>query len=58
MKNGDAGMVKMIPTKSIVVETCSNAKTEGLWAVLEEESGEPLNNLMNSWTKQKCWFIG
>lgn len=31
---------------------CSNAKTEDLWAVLEEESGEPVNKLMNSWTKQ------
>ncbi|KAK9099439.1 hypothetical protein Syun_026484 [Stephania yunnanensis] len=30
-----------------------NAKTEDLWAVLEEESGEPVNMLMNSWTKQK-----
>ncbi|KAK9081553.1 hypothetical protein Syun_030877 [Stephania yunnanensis] len=30
-----------------------NAKTEDLWAVLEEESREPVNMLMNSWTKQK-----
>ncbi|KAL9230405.1 hypothetical protein vseg_005764 [Gypsophila vaccaria] len=32
---------------------CSNAKTEDLWAVLEEESGEPVKQLMNSWTQQK-----
>ncbi|KAG6674295.1 hypothetical protein I3842_15G035000 [Carya illinoinensis] len=32
---------------------CSNAKTEDLWAALEEGSGEPVNKLMNSWTKQK-----
>ncbi|KAK7851283.1 aminopeptidase m1 [Quercus suber] len=32
---------------------CSNAKTEDLWAALEEGSGEPVNRLMNSWTKQK-----
>uniref|UniRef100_A0A2N9HA77 Aminopeptidase n=1 Tax=Fagus sylvatica TaxID=28930 RepID=A0A2N9HA77_FAGSY len=31
---------------------CSNAKTEDLWAALEEGSGEPVNKLMNSWTKQ------
>ncbi|XP_065045657.1 aminopeptidase M1-B-like [Musa acuminata AAA Group] len=31
----------------------SNAKTEDLWAVLEEESGEPVKNMMSSWTKQK-----
>ncbi|XP_042002862.1 aminopeptidase M1-like isoform X1 [Salvia splendens] len=31
---------------------CSNAKTEDLWSALEEESGEPVNKLMNSWTKQ------
>ncbi|XP_010937267.1 aminopeptidase M1-B [Elaeis guineensis] len=31
----------------------SNAKTEDLWAVLEEESGEPVKDLMSSWTKQK-----
>ncbi|KAG6391170.1 hypothetical protein SASPL_148922 [Salvia splendens] len=30
----------------------SNAKTEDLWSVLQEESGEPVNKLMNSWTKQ------
>ncbi|XP_050263568.1 aminopeptidase M1-like [Quercus robur] len=32
---------------------CSNAKTEDLWAAFEEGSGEPVNKLMNSWTKQK-----
>ena len=31
----------------------SNAKTEDLWAALEEGSGEPVTRLMNSWTKQK-----
>jgi puromycin-sensitive aminopeptidase len=36
---------------------CSNAKTEDLWSVLEEESGEPVNKLMNSWTKQKGYPV-
>ncbi|CAO2188057.1 unnamed protein product [Urochloa humidicola] len=31
----------------------SNAKTEDLWAVLEEESGEPVKDLMTTWTKQQ-----
>eukprot|EP00268_Persea_americana_P036934 TRINITY_DN364_c0_g1_i1.p1 TRINITY_DN364_c0_g1~~TRINITY_DN364_c0_g1_i1.p1 ORF type:complete len:897 (+),score=171.49 TRINITY_DN364_c0_g1_i1:409-3099(+) len=35
----------------------SNAKTEDLWAALEEESGEPVNTLMNSWTKQKGYPV-
>ncbi|XP_073014330.1 aminopeptidase M1-B-like [Typha latifolia] len=35
----------------------SNAKTEDLWAVLEEESGEPVRDLMNSWTKQKGYPV-
>ncbi|KAF3446074.1 hypothetical protein FNV43_RR11253 [Rhamnella rubrinervis] len=35
----------------------SNAKTEDLWAALEEGSGEPVNNLMNSWTKQKGYPV-
>ncbi|XP_072959733.1 aminopeptidase M1-A-like isoform X2 [Typha angustifolia] len=35
----------------------SNAKTEDLWAVLEEESGEPVKVLMNSWTKQKGYPV-
>ncbi|CAF2068169.1 unnamed protein product [Brassica napus] len=30
----------------------SNAKTEDLWTALEEGSGEPVNKLMSSWTKQ------
>ncbi|XVE53865.1 hypothetical protein DITRI_Ditri03aG0036000 [Diplodiscus trichospermus] len=30
----------------------SNVKTENLWAALEEGSGEPVNKLMNTWTKQ------
>lgn len=36
---------------------CSNAKTEDLWAALEEGSGEPVNKLMNSWTKQKGYPV-
>ncbi|MGV7989156.1 hypothetical protein PJP10_32810, partial [Mycobacterium kansasii] len=35
----------------------SNAKTEDLWTVLEEESGEPVTMLMNSWTKQKGYPV-
>ncbi|KMZ61536.1 aminopeptidase M1 [Zostera marina] len=31
---------------------CSNARTEDLWQVLEEESGEPVKMIMTSWTKQ------
>ncbi|MCL7043757.1 hypothetical protein MKW94_002413, partial [Papaver nudicaule] len=30
----------------------SNAKTEDLWLSLEKGSGEPVNTLMKSWTKQ------
>nr|POF20971.1 aminopeptidase m1-a [Quercus suber] len=33
---------------------CSNAKTEDLWAALEEGSNEPVNKLMNSWTRNWC----
>lgn len=36
---------------------CSNAKTEDLWDVLEEESGEPVKTLMDSWTKQKGYPV-
>ncbi|KAK4277320.1 hypothetical protein QN277_015335 [Acacia crassicarpa] len=36
---------------------CSNAKTEDLWAALEEGSGEPVNKLMDSWTKQKGYPV-
>ncbi|CAK9172685.1 unnamed protein product [Ilex paraguariensis] len=36
---------------------CSNAKTEDLWSVLEEASDEPVNKLMNSWTKQKGYPV-
>lgn len=36
---------------------CSNAKTEDLWAALEEGSSEPVNRLMNSWTKQKGYPV-
>ncbi|KAL6295988.1 hypothetical protein ACE6H2_004130 [Prunus campanulata] len=35
----------------------SNAKTEDLWAALEEGSGEPVNKLMNSWTNQKGYPV-
>ncbi|KAF8035976.1 hypothetical protein BT93_C1868 [Corymbia citriodora subsp. variegata] len=35
----------------------SNAKTEDLWAALEEGSGEPVNEIMNSWTKQKGYPV-
>ncbi|KAL0904018.1 hypothetical protein M5K25_026087 [Dendrobium thyrsiflorum] len=35
----------------------SNAKTEDLWDVLEEGSGEPVKMLMNSWTKQKGYPV-
>jgi len=34
-----------------------NAKTEDLWTVLEEESGEPVKTLMDSWTKQKGYPV-
>lgn len=36
---------------------CSNAKTEDLWSVLQEGSGEPVNQLMNSWTKQQGYPV-
>ncbi|KAJ8649899.1 hypothetical protein MRB53_002922 [Persea americana] len=36
---------------------CSNARTEDLWAVLGEESGEPVNMLLNPWTKQKGYPV-
>ncbi|KAK0571465.1 hypothetical protein LWI29_016441 [Acer saccharum] len=36
---------------------CSNAKTEDLWTALEEGSYEPVNELMNSWTKQKGYPV-
>lgn len=36
---------------------CKNAKTEDLWAALEEGSGEPVNMLMNSWTSQKGYPV-
>lgn len=35
----------------------SNAKTEDLWAALEEGSGEPVNTLMQSWTKQQGYPV-
>ncbi|KAL4649248.1 hypothetical protein ACB092_01G001700 [Castanea dentata] len=37
--------------------SCSNAKTEDLWAALEEGSDEPVNKLMNSWTRQKGYPV-
>ncbi|XP_030944374.1 aminopeptidase M1-like isoform X2 [Quercus lobata] len=36
---------------------CSNAKTEDLWAALEKGSDEPVNKLMNSWTRQKGYPV-
>uniref|UniRef100_A0A0C9QQX2 Aminopeptidase n=1 Tax=Wollemia nobilis TaxID=56998 RepID=A0A0C9QQX2_9CONI len=36
---------------------CKNARTEDLWAVLSEESGESVNELMDSWTKQKGYPV-
>ncbi|KAK7840055.1 aminopeptidase m1 [Quercus suber] len=36
---------------------CFNAKTEDLWAALEEGSDEPVNKLMNSWTRQKGYPV-
>nr|POE73228.1 aminopeptidase m1 [Quercus suber] len=36
---------------------CLNAKTKDLWAALEEGSSEPVNKLMNSWTKQKGYPV-
>ncbi|PON95981.1 Peptidase M1, alanine aminopeptidase/leukotriene A4 hydrolase [Trema orientale] len=35
----------------------SNAKTEDLWAALGEGSGQPVNKLMNSWTKQQGYPV-
>uniref|UniRef100_A0ACD5XRD6 Uncharacterized protein n=1 Tax=Avena sativa TaxID=4498 RepID=A0ACD5XRD6_AVESA len=35
----------------------SNAKTEDLWAVFEKETGEPVKDLMTSWTKQKGYPV-
>ncbi|XP_062191811.1 aminopeptidase M1-B-like [Phragmites australis] len=35
----------------------SNAKTEDLWTVLEEESGEPVKDLMTTWTKQQGYPV-
>ncbi|KAL6604594.1 hypothetical protein ACP70R_043021 [Stipagrostis hirtigluma subsp. patula] len=35
----------------------SNAKTEDLWAALEEGSGEPVRTLMHSWTKQQGYPV-
>uniref|UniRef100_A0A0E0M0C7 Aminopeptidase n=1 Tax=Oryza punctata TaxID=4537 RepID=A0A0E0M0C7_ORYPU len=35
----------------------SNAKTEDLWAVLEEVSGEPVKDLMTTWTKQQGYPV-
>ncbi|KAF3775501.1 Aminopeptidase M1 [Nymphaea thermarum] len=36
---------------------CMNAKTDDLWAVLSEGSGQPVNELMDSWTKQKGYPV-
>ncbi|KAI3670340.1 hypothetical protein L1987_87931 [Smallanthus sonchifolius] len=43
--------------KDIKKHACSNAKNEDLWAVLEEESKEPVHKLMHSWTKQKGYPV-
>jgi puromycin-sensitive aminopeptidase len=34
-----------------------NAKTEDLWSVLSEVSGEPVKELMDSWTRQKGYPV-
>lgn len=34
-----------------------NAKTEDLLSTLSEESGVEVNNLMNTWTKQKGYPV-
>lgn len=34
-----------------------NAKTEDLWSVLSEVSGEPVKELMDSWTKQQGYPV-
>ncbi|KAI3790496.1 hypothetical protein L2E82_03582 [Cichorium intybus] len=43
--------------KYIKKHAFSNAKTEDLWAALEEESKEPVTKLMDSWTKQKGYHV-
>ncbi|XP_015696321.2 aminopeptidase M1-D [Oryza brachyantha] len=35
----------------------SNAKTEDLWVVLEEVSGEPVKDLMTTWTKKQGYPV-
>ncbi|KAL6655884.1 hypothetical protein ACP70R_006710 [Stipagrostis hirtigluma subsp. patula] len=35
----------------------SNAKTDDLWAVLEEKSGEPVKNMMTTWTRQQGYPV-
>ncbi|OMO66979.1 Peptidase M1, alanine aminopeptidase/leukotriene A4 hydrolase [Corchorus capsularis] len=35
----------------------SNAKTEDLWTALKEGCDEPVNKIMNSWTKQKGYPV-
>lgn len=34
-----------------------NARTEDLWSVLSEESGAPVKELMDSWTKQQGYPV-
>lgn len=36
---------------------CKNAKTDDLWYVLSEESGVPVNRMMDKWTKQKGYPV-
>ncbi|XWS70218.1 hypothetical protein CRYUN_Cryun03dG0029700 [Craigia yunnanensis] len=35
----------------------SNARTEDLWAAIKEGCDEPVNKIMNSWTKQKGYPV-
>uniref|UniRef100_A0A0A9DND8 Peptidase M1 membrane alanine aminopeptidase domain-containing protein n=1 Tax=Arundo donax TaxID=35708 RepID=A0A0A9DND8_ARUDO len=37
--------------------TNSNAKTDDLWAVLDEKSGQPIRNMMATWTKQQGYPV-
>ncbi|XVE97720.1 hypothetical protein REPUB_Repub03eG0043000 [Reevesia pubescens] len=52
-----ADCFQMALASYIKKHACSNAKTEDLWAALEEGSGEPVNKLMNTWTKQKGYPV-
>ncbi|KAK9131304.1 hypothetical protein Sjap_011791 [Stephania japonica] len=41
--------------KKICLLKCKDQLNKDLWAVREEESGEPVNMLINSWTMQKVY---